>query len=391
MAINFNKNYSLPRDPCVNNNHEQASVRFNGEGELSCHGYWTIDAISKVVQALATLDKSSHPVTTMNAAEIVNLDTAGALLLQDFAAAVGSHDQPVVVTGLQAHHQQLFNIVLAELPKVHEPKTMPALFNGFHYIGEWAVKKIDEINNGLAFAGEIAVSLVSAGFKPSITQLRSVIAVMDDTGYAALPIIALMVFLIGVVLGYQLSTQLKLYGADIYIIDISGVAILREFAPLITAVVIAGRTSTSFAALIGTMKVNEELDVLRTMGVTPIARLVLPRVLGLVLALPLVTVWADIFGILGAMVMSKSMLGISYYGYLARFQHVVGIEQYVLGLVKTPVFAVIIALVGCYQGFQTELNADSVGRQTTRASVQSIFLIIIADAAFSVLFNWMGY
>ncbi|PJB10646.1 MAG: ABC transporter permease, partial [Gammaproteobacteria bacterium CG_4_9_14_3_um_filter_38_9] len=207
--------------------------------------------------------------------------------------------------------------------------------------------------------------------------------------YRALPIIAVMMFLIGVVVAYQLGVQLRIYGANVYMVDLSGVSILREFSPLICSVIIAGRTSTSFAALIGTMKVNEEIDALRTMGLSPIERLVLPKILGLLIALPLLVVWGDIFGVFGSMVIAKSMGGIGFDAFLERFRQEVALKHLYLGIAKAPVFALIIAGIGCFQGFQAEGSAQSVGEHTTKAAVQAIFLIILADALFSILFNWM--
>ena len=242
----------------------------------------------------------------------------------------------------------------------------------------------------VAFIGELVVLAIHAVIKPKLFSWRETLVVMEETGYKALGIIALMSFLIGVVLAYQLAVQLRQYGATIFVVDTTGIAILREFAPLITSVIMAGRTSTAFAALIGTMTVNEEIDALRTMGIQPVQRLVLPRIISLLITLPLLVVWADIFGVLGSMIMAKGMLGISYAGYLNRFDIAVGLTHYNLGLIKAPVFALIIAGVGCFQGFQVGLSAESVGLQTTKAAVQSIFLIIIADAAFSIIFSMLG-
>ena len=191
------------------------------------------------------------------------------------------------------------------------------------------------------------------------------------------------------VVAYQLGVQLRIYGANAYMVDLSGVAILREFSPLIASVIIAGRTSTSFAALLGTMKVNEELDALQTMGLSPVERLVIPKVLGLLIALPLLVVWGDIFGVFGSMVICKSMASINFHAFLERFKAEVAIKHLYIGLVKTPIFALIIAGIGCYQGFQAEGSAQSVGERTTKAAVQAIFLIILADGLFSILFNWM--
>ena len=199
-----------------------------------------------------------------------------------------------------------------------------------------------------------------------------------------------MSFLIGVVLAYQLGVQLKMYGANIYIAKFSGVAVFREFGPLIAAIIMAGRTSTSFASLIGSMKVNQEIDALSTMGKHAQVMLVMPRVLVLLLAMPLLTVWANGFCIAGSMVIAKSQLGIDFHVFIDQFRRNVSVTHYLLGMIKAPFYALVIAVVGCYQGMMTEMNSESVGKQTTRAAVHAIFLVVITDAFFSILYSVVG-
>ena len=187
-----------------------------------------------------------------------------------------------------------------------------------------------------------------------------------------------------------MGLQLETYGANIFIAYLSGMAIFREFAPLITAIIVAGRTSSAFTAQLGSMKINEEIDALLTMGLSPTELLVLPKVIGLLLVFPLLIFWADVFSILGAMLMSKSMLDVGYVDFLQRLKATVGLDQLMLGLYKAPAFAILIALVGCFQGFRVESTADSLGSQTTKSVVQALFLIIIADAIFSIAYSWLG-
>jgi phospholipid/cholesterol/gamma-HCH transport system permease protein len=164
---------------------------------------------------------------------------------------------------------------------------------------------------------------------------------------------------------------------------------LRELSPLLTAIIVAGRSGSAYAAQIGTMKISEEIDALRTIGIGPQELLVQPKIIALVIALPLLTVYADVAGILGGMIMANSMLDISYSVFLDRLEDALHLSSFLTGIIKAPVFAMIIALVGCYQGFQVGGSADSVGRQTTVSVVQSIFLVIVADALFSIIFNWL--
>jgi len=193
--------------------------------------------------------------------------------------------------------------------------------------------------------------------------------------------------MIGIVLTYQMGVQLRNYGANIFIVDLLGLSVLREFGPLLTAIMIAGRTGSSFTAELGLMKANQEIDALTTMGVTPAELLILPKIIGLFIALPLLTIWADIFGIIGGMIMAKNMLGIGWYDFLHRFQSQIPVRALLIGLGKAPIFALLIASIGCFEGVSVKDTADSIGKNTTKSVVYSIFFIIVADAIFSIIFS----
>jgi len=240
-----------------------------------------------------------------------------------------------------------------------------------------------------AFTGQTAVTAVGVLRHPSRMRWRNVGHHLHIGGYQAVPIVALMAFLVGVVVAYQGAEQLRRYGANIFVVELVGHAMLREFAPLMTAIIIAGRSGSSYAAQIGTMVVTDEVDAMRTIGMDPGEVLVLPRLLALAIALPLLTVLADITGVLGGMVMADMQLGVSFTAFTERFGREMQGDTFLLGVGKSLVFAVVIALIGCFQGFRTHGSADSVGRQTTMAVVQAIFLVIVADAAFSVVFNML--
>ncbi|NJM13497.1 MAG: ABC transporter permease [Synechococcaceae cyanobacterium SM1_2_3] len=213
---------------------------------------------------------------------------------------------------------------------------------------------------------------------------------IETAGVNALPIIALLSFMLGIVIAYQGGQQLKFYGANIFIVDMVSLTMLRELAPLITAIIVAGRTGSSYTAQIGTMQVTEEVDALRTIGISPMDLLVLPKLLALIIALPLLIVFADALSVFGGMVMARALLEVSFEDFIDRFVLVVTPTSFLLGVGKAPFFAAIIALVGCYQGFQVRGGADSVGRQTTVSVVQSIFMVIAADALFSILLGSVG-
>jgi phospholipid/cholesterol/gamma-HCH transport system permease protein len=241
----------------------------------------------------------------------------------------------------------------------------------------------------LAFVGEGAVALTRALANPHRIRWRPILYNIQTAGFEALPITGLLSFLMGIVIAYQGAEQLERFGANIYVVDLVGLSMARELSPLITAIIVAGRSGSAYAAQIGTMKVTEEIDALRTIGVGPFDLLVMPKVLALMIALPLLTVFTDAMGILGGMVMARPQLGISFGTFINRLEYAVSLSSYLIGIGKAPVFAAIIALVGCYQGFQVTGSAESVGRQTTVSVVQSIFLVILVDALFSIVFNWL--
>jgi len=239
----------------------------------------------------------------------------------------------------------------------------------------------------LSFIGECAFVLMRIAPHPKRWRWRQVLKNIQIAGFDALPIIGLTAFLLGIVVAYQGSDQLRHYGANIFVVELVGFAMLREFSPLITAIIIAGRSGSAYAAQIGTMVVTQEIDGMRTIGIEPIDFLVLPKIIALIVALPLLTVFADVTGVFGGMIMARSQLGISYHEFLVRFGSEIHLSALLIGIGKSFVFAAIIAIIGCYQGFRTKGNADSVGRQTTRSVVQSIFIVIILDSGFSVIFS----
>lgn len=246
---------------------------------------------------------------------------------------------------------------------------------------------LEQVQALIRFVDEIALALVTCARHPKRIRWRSVALNLKSAGPDALPIVGLLAFLLGIVVAYQGASQLQTYGANIFVADLVGLSMLREFAPLITAIIVAGRSGSAYAAQIGTMVVTEEMDALRTIGIEPQELLVLPKILGLVIALPLLTVFADVLGVAGGMVMAQVRLDVGYGEFMERFVKAVRVTDYLIGVFKAPVFAAIIVVIGCFQGFRTHGGADSVGQQTTRSVVQSIFLVIVAVALFSVAFS----
>lgn len=355
--------------------------------QIACSGDWIITKITGIRKQIDYVRYVAPARVEVDASKIRRLDTVGAWMLAELLTQLESAHKSVTLRGLGHEHQALYDLIAKEKNQLTRPPK-PERHTFLYRLGEITVIKCQEALNFLAFFGELFLDILSALLYPRRIQWRSFLNVIDMAGFRALPIIGLLLFLIGIVICYQTGIQLKAYGANSYIVSLTGVAVLQEFGPLITAIILAGRTGAAFTSQLGAMKINQEIDALGTMGLSAMNMLVTPRFFGMLVVLPLLTIWADIFGILGSMLMARHTLDISYLSYLGAFPHEVKFKNYFIGMCKTPVFAMVIATVGCFQGFQVGFSADSVGRQTTKSVVQAIFLIIIVDAAFSILFGW---
>lgn len=356
-----------------------------------CGGDWTLDGIRKLERQLP--DKFHWPLTAsdiiFDGNTIAVMDTAGAWLLFRTWQTLEKAGQSIILQGFKAHHTDLLHI-MASYAGEFQPTTSPS-YNFLESLGRHTHQLLSQVVDFLAFVGETFVVLLRAVLSPSRIRWRSLFSNLYSAGLMALPIVGLLAFLTGVVLAYQGGTQLSMYGANIFIVDLVGISLLRELAPLLTAIIVAGRSGSAYTAQIGTMLVTDEIDALRTMGIAPMELLVLPKLLALIILMPLLSAFADIAGILGSMLVAHLSFDVSVTDFLDRFPKAVSLTNYLIGIGKAPVFAAVIALVGCYQGFQVkEGGADSVGKQVTISVVQAIFLVIVVDAIFAVLFSVLG-
>jgi len=354
---------------------------------LRCAGAWTVRGVAPVEQRLVALLSIDAGKCVIDASAITALDTAGAWLLHRTIHALQQRETSVRISGLRPEFNTLLKLIAArtEMTVMAAPVKVGLLAD----IGQHAWLGLLGFTGMLAFIGESAIAFLRSLVQPRRIRWRPILHNLQTAGFEALPITGLLSFLMGVVIAYQGADQLQRFGANIFIADLVGLSMLRELSPLLTAIIVAGRSGSAYAAQIGTMKISEEIDALRTIGIGPQELLVQPKIIALVIALPLLTVYADVAGVLGGMIMANSMLDISYSVFLDRLEDALSLSSFLTGIIKAPVFAVIIALVGCYQGFQVSGSADSVGRQTTVSVVQSIFLVIVADALFSIIFNWL--
>ena len=328
----------------------------------------------------------------LDGSQIEQLDTVGALLLDEALTSLAEKTgRPLTLAGLRSEHQALLDLVRSRREQSGEATAGAGRDGWLVRLGKATWGKLEQGFALLSFIGEAVIALARLAVNPGRFRWKALFATIETAGVSALPIVALLSFLMGVVIAYQGGVQLKTYGANIFIVELVTLTMIRELAPLVTAIVVAGRTGSAFTAQIGTMRVTEEVDALATIGITPMDLLVVPKLLALMIALPLLTLFADVMSIFGGMVISLLILDVSFYEFVTRIPDVVLVtSSFAIGIGKAPIFAAIIALVGCYQGFQVSGGADAVGRQTTVSVVQAIFLVILADALFSVLFSALG-
>jgi phospholipid/cholesterol/gamma-HCH transport system permease protein len=365
-----------------------ADIR-SGDGELYCTGNWTLAGIEGLTERLARI-RWPDGAFRLDGSRIQTFDTTGALLLADTLAELQQAGRQVQLSNLRSEYQELLELVVERHKAARVPSEPVVMLGPLALLGRHIWQKVQHSLGLLAFLGETSVVLLYALLRPTRIRWRILLANIESAGLHAIPIVGLLSFLIGVVIAYQGGNQLRYYGANIFIVDLVCLTMVRELAPLLTSIIIAGRTGSAFAAQIGTMQVTEEVDALRTIGINPFDMLVLPKLFGLCIALPLLSLFADAASIFGGMVVARLLLDVSFTEFIQRIPHVITPFSFLFGIGKTPVFAIIIALVGCYQGFQVRGGADSVGRQTTESVVQAIFLVIVVDAIFATFLGTTG-
>lgn len=366
---------------------DQAGLFIERDGVIRCTGLWTLPHVSDLERAAAAGAWPPGPEVVCDVSGIAAMDTAGAVFLQRALLRPRQRGQRVTLQGLRPDFAELLELIRSHSAQLDTTgiHLRPGWLEG---VGRLVWERARSAVRALEFLGESTAVVVRALAAPHNIRWRSLLSSLETDGFQALPITGLLTFLMGIVIAYQGAEQLRTVGANIFIVDLVGIALLREIAPLVTAILVAGRSGSAYTAQIGTMRVTEELDALRTLGLSPMKVLVLPKVLALALALPLLTVYADIVGVFGGMLIAANQLGVTFQEFLTRFEEAIALRHFLIGVVKAPVFASIIVLVGCYQGFQIRGGVDDVGRHTTISVVQSIFLVIVFDAFCSILLSW---
>lgn len=357
---------------------------------LALSGDWVIDQAPKIDAALKRTLAEAKGAETIDVSGLERMDTTGAILIRRYATALGEGHQ-VRIRGIQDQHRSLLDTITCSPPD--EP-TEPDHEDWYRAvtadIGEATLHIIHGGGTLLSFLGVVLIRLIGCIWHPTRLRFTPLIYQIEEIGFKSMGIVGLISILIGAVMVNQGAVQLAKFGADIFVIDMVGIGQLRELGILLTAIIIAGRSGSAFTAQIGSMKLQQEVDAMQTIGMNPIDILVLPRVIAMMIALPLLVFYADVLGIVGGALMAWGQLGITPANFLFYLRDVVPVENLFVGLIKAPFFALVIAISGCFEGLKVEQSAESVGVHTTRSVVQSIFLVIALDALFALFFTAVG-
>jgi len=371
--------------------------KVEGTLELALRGEWNAANVAAIREEWQALDLGGAQAAGVRVARIEAdsadfMDLAGAWQLDKFVHELETSKVAVEFRGEVPQTIHVVRDALQEDKTVRRAALREEIApNPVEVIGRTAVERLNDLRQGVSFIGQGGVTLLGALGHWRRLRPTSIARHVYDTGITAIPIVALIGFLITVIIAYLSATQLRDYGADIYVVDLITIGVLRELGVLLTAIIVAGRTGSAFAAEIGSMKLNEEIDALDATGVDPYETLILPRIIGLVIAMPLLTFIADVIGLAGGALLCQTLLDMPLQQFLGRANDAIGATTFWAGMIKAPVFGVLIALAGTYRGLQVRGSSRDLGHQTTTAVVTSIFLVLLADALFAVFYMQIGF
>mgnify|MGYP001145230690 CR=1 FL=1 len=349
---------------------------------LRLRGDWRLAALPGLDAALAAAHWPTG-AASLDGGGLTGLDSAGLMLIHRHLRAAGIDWASLAMTGFDAEHLALIRLVTERLAG---PVPVPSPRAGFlARVGRTVSGLWSELPGMLALIGQIAEGLFDLVRRPREFRLREFFVQLQAVGLGALPIVAMMTFLIGVVFAYLLGIQIEKYGANIFIVDGVSLAVARELSPMLVAILVAGRSGAAFTAQIGAMKVTEEIDAISTLGLSPVKVLLLPRLLAIVVAMPLLAFFGDLMGVLGAAMVAATQLDITLHTFFVRMRDVLPVDTVTYGLSKTPAFAAAIALIACRNGFAVSRDARSVGERTTATVVASLMAVILINAAYAIL------
>ncbi|MGL5837968.1 MAG: MlaE family lipid ABC transporter permease subunit [Sphingorhabdus sp.] len=357
--------------------------RPDGGSTIRFSGTLAIAYIGDIDKRLRSL---SPTVSQIDLSTIDHIDTVGAWLIHRTARELGAD-----IVGADSDAQRLIaSVGGADDNRVAKPR-LSAIARVLHEVGEAVIDITRTLFQFVGFIGQCAKALGVLILHPGRLRFHSIVQHFDTVGVRALGIVGLMSFLIGIVIAQQGAVQLRQFGAEVFTVNLIGRLTFRELGILMTAIMVAGRSGSAFAAQIGTMKITEEVDAMRTIGVVPVEALVMPRVLATVIMMPLLGIYASLVAVIGGGLFCWLTLEMPPATFIERIREVTPITDFYVGMVKAPVFGAIIALAGCFQGMRVEGNSEEVGRKTTAAVVQAIFLVIVLDAFFAVFFTEIGW
>jgi len=353
-------------------------------------GDWIKNDIDKISLKLADILKNTHDIPiTFDFSEAYEFDSAGMILFIKYLSLFVQQNCNVTCINMDARQRAL--LLFYRKNKVSNISSQLKIqHNIFYNIGKYFYSYFIGFISFLTFLGENFYYFTYTLLHPSKIRFKAIITQIDLSGIKAIPIVILTSFLIGLVMAYQSAGQLQQFGANIFVVEMVSISMIRELAPLITAIVVAGRSASSFTAQIGTMKITDEIDAMKTMGFEPAIFLIMPRVMALMISLPLIVFLADLIGIFGGMMVANIQLDISYNVFIERIYTEVEIRHFLIGILKAPIFGFIIAVIGCYRGFQVTGSTDSIGKYTTISVVNAIFWVIALNAIFSIIFTQLG-
>jgi phospholipid/cholesterol/gamma-HCH transport system permease protein len=371
----------------------QSRVGDGEELELEAAGAWTVAharELDSITDRLVA-DRSTARSNSIDARGIEAFDTFGARMLDRLVRASSVEGRKISVIGLPERYQDLFNRVHDAGVKIAKPAAKPRSLTGpLGAVGESVVRTAGGLNGLLVMLGQISWAIVRVALNPRRFRMTSAIHQLDRVGWQAVPIILLITFLIGCIIAQQGFFHFRKFGADEYVVDMVGILILREIGVLIVAIMVAGRSGSAYTAELGSMKMREEIDALRTMGLDPVEILVLPRVIALIIALPMLDFVGSMAALYGGGLTAWLYGHMSPEIFVARLKDAISITHFKVGMIKAPFMALAIGVVACAEGFAVKGSAESLGKQTTASVVKSIFLVIVLDGLFAVFFAAIG-
>lgn len=352
------------------------------QSTVQLRGQWLLVKAEEI--SALELEASVAANIVLDGSQLERIDTAGAMLILSRFVPVEMDWRKVQLQGFQARHLNILEIVRERLD-LRKPPAKRKELSLVQTVGKSALDICRGLLELLSFLGQACSELFWGLLRPATLRVKEFFVQLEHCCLYAVPIVALVTFLIGVVIAYLYASQMEKFGANIFIADAVTVAMLRELSPLIVAIIVAGRSGSAFTAHIGTMKLNEEIDALTTLGLSPLKVLVVPRVLALIIAMPLLVFVGDLVGVFGGVLIADFYLGVTPSTFFERLDSILKLKTLLVGLCKAPVFALFIAVIGCKMGLSVENNARSVGLHTTSTVVQSIVSVILLNAAFALI------